>query len=210
MSIHFELPEPAQCYLQELWQELRFERKYADTICLEISEHFYEAVECSGEAPDIAALKATQRFGSPQHLAAEFAVALVLRKLRTTLFINLGIIVAIIIAVFTCLTNHNGGPAVITAVLCGCLTWTALLAIHRNQLEGVRLYHWLCTPMIACQATSFALILALLWNIHSSANSSIYYHAFESTAVLILAVCMLHLKLRSRSMCALWKRAVVR
>ncbi|WP_084932442.1 hypothetical protein [Pantoea rwandensis] len=111
MSILFELPEPAQRYLQDLWHELRFEQKYADTICLEIGEHFYEAIECSNETPEIAALKATQRFGSPQHLAAEFAVALVLRKLRATLFINLSIIIAIIIAVFTCLTNHNGGPA---------------------------------------------------------------------------------------------------
>ncbi|WP_139810637.1 hypothetical protein [Pantoea rwandensis] len=81
------------------------------------------------------------------------------------------------------------------------------MAIHRNQLEGARLYHWLCTPMIACQTASCALILALLWNIHSSAESSIYYHTFELAAVVALSIRMLHLKLRSRSMCALWKRA---
>jgi len=164
-------------------------------------------VECSADAPDIAALKATQRFGSPQHLAAEFAVALVLRKLRTTLFINLAIILAIIGAVFTCLTHQHGGAAVITATLSGGLTWAGLLAIHRNKLEGVRLYHWICTPMISCQATSAALVVALLWNICSAADSSPYYHAFEYAAVIILALRMLHLKLRSRSMCALWKRA---
>ncbi|ADU72575.1 hypothetical protein [Pantoea sp. At-9b] len=206
MSTLTELPEPAQRYLLELKHELRFEQKYADNICLEISEHFYEAVECSNDTPEKAALRVTQRFGSPQNLAAEFAVVLITRKLRNTLFINLGIIIAIVFAVFTCLTNHHGGPAVITAALSGCVTWAGLLAIHRNQLEGVRLYHWLCTPMIACQTTSCALLLALLWNIFSSPNSSLYYHSFESAAVVILAARMLHLKLRSRSMCALWKK----
>lgn len=207
MSALTDLPEPAQRYLQTLRHELGFDKKYADAICLEIGEHFYEAVECSDDTPDTAALKATQRFGSPSHLAAEFAVTLILRKLRSTLLLNLAIIVAIIGAVASCLTRSPGGPAILIAALCGCLTWTALIAIHRNQLEGARLYHWLCTPMIACQSTSVALIMALLWNIHRSPDSSVYYHAFEYVAVLVLSLRVLHLKLRSRSLCALWKRA---
>ncbi|MDE1190262.1 MAG: hypothetical protein PW844_28005 [Pantoea sp.] len=202
-----ELPEPARRYLQALQYELRFEQKYAEDICLEISEHFYEAVECSSEAPEQAAQRVTQRFGSPQNLAAEFAVVLITRKLRNTLFINLAIIVAILLAVLTCLTDRHGGPAVITAVLSGCVTWAGLLAIQRNELEGIRLYHWLCTPIIACQTTSCALLLALLWNLFNSPGSTLYYHAFAAIAALLLALRMVHLKLRSRSMCALWKRA---
>lgn len=209
MSSLTELPVPAQRYLQELQYELRFEQKYAHTICEEISEHFFEAVECSNDSPEQTALRVTQRFGSPQTLAAEFAVVLITRKLRNTLFVNLSIIVAIIIAVFTCLTDHHGGGAVITAAVGGCITWAGLLAIHRNQLEGVQLYHWLCTPMIACQATSSALLLALMWNIFSSPDSSVYYHSFESAAMLVLIVRMIHLKLRSRSMCALWKKVAL-
>lgn len=204
-----ELPEPAQRYLNELKEELSFEQKYAQNICLEISEHFYEAVECSDDPPELAAIKVTSRFGSPRTLAAEFAVVLMTQKLRNTLFINLSIIIAIIVAVLTCLTDRHGGPAVLTAGLSGCVTWAGLIAIHRNQLEGERLYHWLCTPMIACQTTSMALILALLWNIHSAPDGTFYYFSFEITAVFILAIRMLHLKLRSRSMCALWKKVSI-
>ncbi|WP_215845145.1 HAAS signaling domain-containing protein [Candidatus Pantoea bituminis] len=206
MLMSADLPEPAQRYLRELEHELRFEHKYAKNICLEISEHFYEAVECSQSSPEQAALQVTQRFGSPQTLAAEFSAVLITQKLRNTLLMNMGIILSIILGVLTCLSGHQGGPAIFAALVSGGVAWAGLLGIQRSNLNGAPLYHWLCTPMIACQATSFALTLALLWNVYISTGASTYYHAFEMIAVSVLVVRMIHLKLCSRSMCALWRK----
>ncbi|KAB7893310.1 hypothetical protein GA565_24085 [Rouxiella sp. S1S-2] len=206
MSDMSDLPQSARHYLDELSFELRFERKYAEEICEEIGGHFYEALACTSEQDaEKAAAELTQGFGSPQFLAADFAAVLMTRKLRNTLFLDLSIMLAIGLAVFNCLSSDKGGPAVFLACASGMVAWAGLLWIQMKNMTGTQLYHWLCTPMIACHITSLSLVIYLLWDFYFSQSSLGLYDGFEITGVILLLARLIHVRKRSKMMCLLWK-----
>lgn len=207
MSEMTDLPEAVRNYLDSLSYELRFERKYAAEICDEIGNHFYDALACS-TAPDSdnTARQLTREFGSPQFLAADFAAILMTRKLRNSLFIDLSIMVAIGLAVINCLSASKEGLAVLFACISGAVTWGALLWIQIKGLNGSKLYHWLCTPMIASHITSLFLALALLRDCCFTVHTSIIYASFEVAATFVLAGRFLYIRKRSKIMCQLWQK----
>lgn len=206
MSDFHDYPPAARDYLLQLRQALSFAPRYAAEVCSEVGDHFMEAIECSDQHPDSAALNATQRFGSPLLLAAEFSTVLITRKLRHTLLLNMAVMVVMIVAVFSCFAGRQGGAGAIAACLSGAVAWSGLLLIQRNQLSGAQLYHWLCTPMIACQITCFVMILGLVWNLTHFSGGSPLWALFDVTVVAMMALRMLHLRHHSRRMCLLWRQ----
>ncbi len=207
MSDIVDLPEAVRGYLDELSYELRFEQKYAAEICDEIGGHFSEALACSGN-PDSrqAAAELTRGFGSPQFLAADFAAVLMTRKLRNSLLLDLGIMLFIALAVISCLSASHQAVSLLLAGIPGMVAWGSLQWVRVKNINGSKLYHWLCTPMIACHITSLLLVIALLRDLFFSAHSSVFYAGFELIAVGVLAGRFFYLKKQSRMMCLLWQK----